>query len=161
VKYKHYHVIGLQRTGTNWLHATVKENFEVTRKQTFWKHLTPLGQNPNYHNIHGPLGSLLELDPDVFYIVTCKNFDAWCQSIKKRRVDFWISHNFPNSEEKKIEDIYYAWVKWKNNNINKKNFFYKNYEDWNKNWKTYFSEIEKITGWQKKYDNYITINKRF
>jgi hypothetical protein len=160
VKYKHYHVIGLQRTGTNWLHATVKENFVVERKQTFWKHLTPKGQNPNYHNVHGPAGSLLCLDPDVFYIATCKDFDTWCQSINKRRVDFWVSHIFPN-EEKHFEDIYYPWIKWKNANLHKENFYYKDYKDWNSNWQQYFDEIKEITGWYKKHDNYITVNKRF
>jgi hypothetical protein len=161
LKFEYYHVIGLQRTGTNWLHSLVKKNFKVKRKQNFWKHLSPIGQNENYHNVHGPAGSDLTLDPNVFYIVTNKDFGKWIESIKKRRVDFWTSHNFPDKENKTFEDVYYPWQEWKNSNLNKENFFYRDYEDWNSNWKKHFETIAKLTGWEKLQEDFVSEERRF
>ena len=163
MKYEHYHVIGLQRMGTNWLHALIKKNFKVTRNQTFWKHLTPLGQNEDedYENIYGPEGSNLTLDNNTFYIATCKDYDTWVTSLKKRKVDFWRSHNFPNPEDKKYHEIYNPWVAWKDSNTNKENFYYKDYTDWNKNWKTHLAEIQTITGWKTYFDDFVSVDNRY
>jgi hypothetical protein len=161
--FENYHVIGLQRTGTNWLHALIKENFAVKRKQTFWKHLTPLGQaeeDKDYGNLYGPAGSDLFLDPKVFYVVTDKEFGKWIESLKKRRVDFWVSHNF-YKEEKTYEEVYDSWQDWKEKNLEQKNFFYKPYEEWNKNWKMYLNEIQKITKWKRKHSEFVGVYRRF
>ena len=161
VYYENYHVIGLQRTGTNWLHALIKENFNVKRRQNFWKHLTPLGQKSDYNNLHGPEHSNLILHEKIFYIVTDKNLEQWKKSISKRKVDFFVSHNFPDEENKNVEDIFYAWQKWKIENIDKNNFYYKNYNDWNNNWKEYLNEIKEITNWKTNHKNFVAVERRF
>ena len=84
----------------------------------------------------------------------------WIKSLKKRRVDFWVSHNF-YKEEKTYEEVYDSWQDWKEKNLEQKNFFYKPYEEWNKNWKMYLNEIQKITKWKRKHSEFVGVYRRF
>lgn len=146
MKYKFFDVIGLQRTGTNWLRLVVETNYDVERNNTFWKHMTPLGtvtrptieDKTNLKNFY--------LRDDTFYIATLKDYDVWMDSLTNRKsADAFRSHNSKNMHE-----IWNSWNTWKDSNLESDNFYYKNYLDWLQNWKEYFTEIEKITGWVRK-----------
>ena len=154
MKYKQFKSIGLQRTGTNWLNQLIFDNFEVGRAGGFWKHLTPLGvvnKQPYVNNVFR--ADNLIIDDDCFYIVTYKDFDTWKQSLQRKPADFYKTHN--TSTEYPAQEVYDVWMNWANSQSMKENFYMKNYVDWLKNWKTYFLEIQEITGWQRKTQDWV------
>lgn len=156
--YKKYHVIGLQRTGTNWLNELIQYNFYVEPTQAdFWKHLTTLGvkSRRNYWRQWNVMEKDLFLKDDTFYIATSKDWELWCESLRKNAEDFSKSHRGviyknPNG----TRDVYNAWHDWKNKQLSCDNFVYHNYLDWFKNWQTYLEDIHKATGWKKKHSFY-------
>ena len=161
--FKQYQVIGLQRTGTNWINELIKLNFKVKPiHNSFWKHLTPLGiKYRRGHFLHWKTSvDDLVLKDDVFYIATSKEFNLWKQSLKRNAEDFTITHkgvirNNPQSTQR----IYDAWHNWKNEQIENPNFFYKDYMDWLHNWESYLNEIHIKTGWEKTHNQFINITK--
>lgn len=156
--YKNYQVIGLQRTGTNWLNDLVKHNFEVEPvSKGFWKHLTPLGGRPRtkryLHWKHKAEDLILE--DNVFYVATSKDWDTWLDSLNRNAQDFSITHagvfrnNIPSTKK-----VYEAWHDWRIQNQDMPNFFYRDYLDWLNNWKEYFDKIHVITKWKKKHKTF-------
>lgn len=153
VKFK---IIGLQRTGTNWLNELIKENFIVEEDDgNFWKHLTPFGTKANARLLHykGSPSDLI-LQSDTFYIATSKDYDLWLKSLTRNCEDFYVTHTSTN---KKF--IYDSWHKWIKENSNKKNLFYRNYMNWLTDWETSFEEIEQITGWERRHDAFKNVSK--
>jgi len=153
MKYEYYKVIGLQRSGTNWINELIKHNFyvEPIPKYPMYKHLTPLGVQP------GKLKELLpgatdlknlELRDDMFFIGTQKPFELWKKSIKRKSVDFYRSHNY---DKNPFTEVWNSWDVWKNTKVHKKNFYFQPYLKWLDNWPEYLEDIQTITGWQRKH----------
>jgi hypothetical protein len=150
--YNNYHVIGLQRTGTNWINDLIHHNFEVEPVQTgFWKHLTPLGatprRKPEYLKWKWKSEDLV-LNSNTLYIATSKRKSVWEKSLKKNSEDFSFTHR------KSSDEVYEAWHKWKDSQKHKENFLFYYYDEWYNNWETYLEEIYLITKWKKKHNNF-------
>ena len=156
--YSNYKVIGLQRTGTNWLNELIKHNFKIDQedeKTTFWKHLTPIGTKElaKSRSKNGLLmGTVkiedLYLNNTTLYIATSKEYNLWMQSLKRNAEDFYLTHNDSSIK------VYNSWHEWKNSQQNKENFIYYDYIDWLDNWKDYLEEIHIKTRWVKKYGTF-------
>lgn len=157
--FEEYHVIGLQRTGTNWINELIKLNFEVSpTNYSFWKHLTPIGTRPiNGHYLHWKISTKdLILKDNVFYIATSKEFNLWQKSLRRNAEDFSITHKgVVEYNQKSTKIIYDSWHSWKNEQIVKPNFFYKDYMDWLENWELHLNEIHIKTGWKKRHEKFV------
>ncbi len=159
--YNKFKVVGLQRTGTNWLNELIKENFVVEPDVgTFWKHMTPLGVNQMTFKKfqHGRTISNMDLknfilDDNTFYIATSKDYNIWLESLERNPEDFYITHS-----TKSTKDVYNAWYNWKKHQLYKKNFIYHNYVQWLNNWEDYLEDIHNITKWKKKHRYYVNVN---
>lgn len=157
--YNNYKVIGLQRTGTNWLNELIKHNFKIepeVEKTTFWKHLTPIGTKElaKARSKNGFLMGMvnvedLYLNDTTLYIATSKEYNIWVQSLKRNAEDFYLTHSDPSTTK-----VYNSWHEWKNSQQNKQNFIYHDYIDWLNNWKDYLEEIHIKTKWMKKHDTF-------
>jgi len=152
-------VIGLQRTGTNWINELIKKNFVVQPEKSFWKHLTPLGVK-NKASIKN-FSTNLTLNEQTLYIATSKDFDTWSKSLDRKIVDFNKTHKTSNRKE-----VYQAWMEWKKSVIDKPNFYYHDYMHWLYNWQDILQEIYLITGWKKTFKffrnvNNVPVNKNF
>lgn len=152
--YRGFKVVGLQRTGTNWISELIKKNFVIEEYDYgFWKHLTPLGtkENANLAHYSGKIEDLV-LDETIFYIATSKTYKLWLQSLARSRQDFDVTHSTSNTEL-----IYDSWFLWKDKVINKRNFYYHDYIEWLNKWEQKLEEIEQITGWQKRYNAFYNV----
>ena len=151
MNYKYFKVIGLQRSGTNWISEIITTNFsDVRPSNTFWKHLTPLGVKKSKLSRRADTVRTLEFRDDTFYIATMKDFELWKKSIDRKPIDFYTTHNYNEN----IKEVHDSWIHMRNDNLHKENFFYKNYLDWLKNWKSYCLEIEHMTGWKRKHKGF-------
>jgi hypothetical protein len=153
MNYKYFKVIGLQRTGTNWLREIITSNFnDLEVPETFWKHLTPLGvKEGKVTRRYDSYYLDLKLRDDTFYIATMKDFDLWIKSLDRKPIDTYKTHMYNND----IKEVFDSWNNWRDTQLSMKNFYFKNYTDWLKNWKIYFEEIESITGWKRKHSEII------
>ena len=153
MSYQYFNTIGLQRSGTNWLAELILNNFDVERKKTFWKHLTPLGckitkkTKSNYFHKDS-----LILRNDVFFIATFKEFNSWSQSLDRSIVDFNRTHNTISTNPRR--EVFDSWINWSAQQKHLKNFYCKNYLDWLDNWQNHLDEIKKITGWKMKHSQW-------
>lgn len=160
--YKKFHVIGLQRTGTNWLNQLILHNFDVEPAlDTFWKHLTPAGTKWQYQHKIDPWGSVeseLYLKDDIFYIATSKEWDLFCASINRNAEDFPRSHKYvKRNDPKGTRKVYDMWFEWAEDQKEKPNFFWRDYMDWLHNWEAYFEYLEKRTGWKRKNKQFFNV----
>ena len=167
-KYIAAKVMGLQRTGTNWISSLIKLNFNVPElERLFWKHKTiPYPTKYPYFNLlHGLDIKKDDISPvfkysqvahaaDVFYILVSKDYDLWMESIDRNAVDVYMTHQGINGRHdlKKLHD---AWMATKDALSEKDNVYYRRYEDWYVNWKEYLEEIEQLTGWERKHDEFL------
>lgn len=149
MKYSKFKVLGLQRTGTNWINELIKNNFSVEEEQGFWKHLTPLGVKKNAPLRH--FKSYFDIKDDTFYILVSKPKKMWKISIERNCVDFYKTHKVSN-----LDEVYNSWISWKNDVVINKNFYYNDYNFWLDNWEDYLKEISNLTGWQ--FKNYNVLN---
>lgn len=163
---ENFHVVGLQRTGTNWIKTLILKNFYVCHNDTFWKHLTNLNVKSSFLRLNKENGQLdllnknywsLSVKNNVFYISTSKEYNLWLTSLKRNPMDFYISHDTKTSNTEL--EVYNEWNKWKNIQINNKNFYHKDYVDWLNNWKIYFEEIEHLNKWKRKFSKFKNIEK--
>jgi len=187
-KYGHFTVLGLQRSGTNWIEGLIKENFEVSSVRKWpdwahWKHLTPLGVNPDFYDPdgkptpdrkiavdHPQMFDLRHLDlwhEGVLHIGVQKKFSVWCDSINRNPVDFRQSHNHPDPEAaskllpEALYVVYKEWDTWKSNHVNRKhNFIFKTYDQWLDNWPEILSEIHEKTGWERSNKTWVNVNPK-
>lgn len=146
--YTSYQVIGLQRSGTNWVNQLIKANFKVKEKRSFWKHLTTLGVKGHRKERYSKYGLRLEPENSTYFIVLSKDFVTWSESIERNSEDFFNSHDFRTEEP--LKEVYDAWFKWINLQSDKDNFYHIDYLDWLENWEQKLSEIQSITGWKKR-----------
>ena len=171
MKYQYFVILGLQRTGTNWIHANLVKNLSGkwgNQKLDVWKHLTPLGGNrQEWPNRTEMLVDRLNLRDDVFYVATQKPFDMWETSVNRFGGNYYFTHNHsqdtsdqtpPTKKLAKIE-IWNAWEQWKDKQLGKPNFYYHTYMDWLQNWQTYFEEIQEITGWERLTEEWENVPK--
>jgi hypothetical protein len=158
MRYEYFKVIGLQRSGTNWINQLILHNFYVNSipKYPMYKHLTPLGIK------RGALSEArqgatdlknLKLRDDMFFIGTQKPFNVWRKSIGRNSRDFYSSHNFKDRKTAHRE-VWDSWDQWKNSKLHKQNFYFKPYLSWLDNWPVYLAEIEQLTGWKRKHNEF-------
>jgi len=162
--YEHFIIVGLQRTGTNWIHSNLVQNFGNrygNQKHDHWKHLTPLGGNrEHWPNRTEMLLDRLKLRDNLFYVATQKPFDMWLKSLDRFSANYWETHGHGeasprNGGGKRAQiKVWNAWEEWKNQQLGKPNFYYHTYTDWLENWQTYFEEIKEITGWEQKTEEW-------
>jgi hypothetical protein len=163
--YKSYHVIGFQRTGTNWLNELIKLNFHIEpATDTFWKHLTPAGtkrqaQNRGYFDPWGCTVQDLYLKDHTFYIATSKEWPLLLKSINRNAEDIgkthaWITRRKDTENTKRVYD---AWCNWRNQQIGKDNFYWCDYLDWLNNWQDHLKTIQYQTGWKRKYNHFLPV----
>lgn len=170
--YKKRHVLGLQRSGTNFLDALISENFECTvdKKPRFWKHLTPYGVKEEFLQIiQDPQRDKIMMDPnlynsnhltnlrnDVFYVCISKDYNTWIQSIKRMSAEFYKSHNLQTVSNPE-RDIYNTWHEWLNACIDKRdNIYYNTYKNYLVNTENCLREIQQKTNWKLKNSTYVT-----
>lgn len=163
--YKKFHVIGLQRTGTNWLNQLILNNFHVeqaTPTDTFWKHLTPAGTKWIFQRNLRPWPCTkddLHIKDDIFYIATSKEWDIFQESINRNAEDLPQSHNkIGTNDPRGTLRVYNMWFEWAKDQEEKPNFFWKDYMDWLHNWEYHFARIEKITGWKRKNKPFLNVD---
>lgn len=173
--YRSYHVIGLQRSGTNWLNELIKINFYVEpATDTFWKHLTPAGtkRTAQYKGYFDPWGCTVQdlyLKDHIFYIATSKEWDLWQVSINRNGEDInkthsWITRKGDTAGTKRVYDI---WCHWRNKQIDKDNFYWCDYLDWLHNWEEHLKNIQDQTGWKRRNNHFVPVeyavprNKKF
>jgi hypothetical protein len=157
--YKKYHVIGLQRTGTNWLNKLIQHNFEVEPAlDTFWKHLTPAGTKWQHQHRLDPWGCTVQelyLKDDIYYIATSKNWELFCDSIRRNAEDFPKTHNLVRRKDiKGTRQVYDMWMTWAAQKIGEPNFYWHDYLDWLQNWEVYFEYLEKKNNWKRKHKKF-------
>jgi len=159
--YKSYHVIGLQRTGTNWLNELIKLNFYVEPAlDTFWKHLTPMGtkhraQHRGYFDPWGCTKQDLYLKDHIFYIATSKEWDLFVESINRNAEDFGKTHNrVTRAKPDATRLVYDAWCNWRNHQIGKDNFYWCDYLHWLNNWEEELKIIQYQTGWKRRNNHF-------
>lgn len=150
--YKRFKVLGLQRSGTNWISTLINQNFKIDEEAGFWKHLTPLGVK-NSSSVK-PFTTSIVINSDTFYILVKKDFANWSKSIHRQPEDFYNTHTSNN-----LEVVYQSWTKLKNNLLQNNNMYFRDYLDWLNNWEGYLNEIQAITGWQKRYEEFINVSK--
>ena len=160
MKYNNYFVVGLQRTGTNWLNHLIRDNFKIEaiprdfkNPKYFWKHRTELPIQPKSQACKKPF----VLSPDVFYIATSKDFPLWKISIDRKCVDVYRTHKTTNPKD--LREIHDSWQVIKNKHLHEENFYYHNYIDWLNNWEKYLAEIAEITKWERKHSNFVNVTK--
>lgn len=88
-------VIGLQRSGTNWLTELVRHNFDVKVHEGWdctygWKHALPsetmmVHKDGRVSNWGLPMGQLVQWVDDLLVLVVVKDLDSWKKSITKNR----------------------------------------------------------------------------
>jgi len=121
MNYKKFKVVGLQRSGTNWIAALISKNFVVQEDltTTFWKHLTPMGVK-NTQECSEPFYQLenFVIRPDTFYVATKKNFQLWTESIKRKPMDTHRTHIGS------LDQIHDSWCGWAKDQSSQENFFY-------------------------------------
>lgn len=149
--YDSYQVIGLQRTGTNWINELIKLNFKAPERKVFWKHLTFLGIKEERIPRYAKYGLNLKTREKTFFIVTSKPFELWQKSIERNPEDFFNSHDFQSEDP--INEVYMLWSEWQRKHLNEHNFYYKDYLEWFDHWELLLAEIQDITGWEKRYKN--------
>lgn len=180
--FTNYHVVGLQRSGTNWIHRLMEHNFPdipCYSNQAHWKHLTPLGINPDWvENRHGKEQKAFGYFPDAFdlqnlelenqsilFIGTHKTLDVWKASIRRRKVDFIQTHNHPDKGaakhlmEASLNCVWNSWESWRQDSMSKPNFYYRDYQDWFENWNIYLRDIQNITGWKPSTAKWENVDK--
>jgi len=157
--YVSYQVLGLQRTGTNWLKELIQHNFYIKPvNEGFWKHLTPLGGKESYSKRfnqwkYKPQDLILE--NNILYIATSKELNLWLNSLRKNAEDFYLAQNetLRNNTDSAVK-VYNAWHNWKKQQLSKTNFIYHDYIDWMNKWETYLLDIENKTGWKRKHKTF-------
>lgn len=164
MRYQSYHVIGLQRTGTNWLNELIKVNFHVEPAlDTFWKHLTPMGtkhrvQHTDYFKHWGCTKQELYLKDHIFYIATSKEWDLFVESINRNAEDIGKTHNgIKTKDTEGTKVVYESWCNWRNQQIGKDNFYWCDYLDWLHNWEEHLIIIQYQTGWKRRNNHFVPV----
>lgn len=165
MRYEYYQVIGLQRTGTNWLNELIKLNFDVQPvDRGFWKHLTPLGTKHHAsrrfkHWKHQ--AEELVLTKSVFYIATSKEWGMFVESLNRNAEDFGKTHNGvrPNHDVEGTKKVYEAWHNWKAKQMHKPNFYYHDYMDWLRYTENYLEDIHMRTNWTRRHRTWQPVRK--
>lgn len=89
-------ILGLQRSGTNWLTQLVKKNLDVQvyedPLQPFFKHALPFEDSvvvrSSNEKVKTPVPEkYIQSNPDELFIVVYKPAELWVKSIEKKRVD--------------------------------------------------------------------------
>ncbi len=111
--------------------------------------LTPLGIKEHRVERYSKYGLTLNPNASTFFIVLSKDFATWSESIERNSEDFFNSHKFQTEEP--LKEVYGAWFEWQKQYANKPNFFHLDYIDFLENWEDGLLEIQKITGWKKKW----------
>lgn len=166
-EYNLYAVIGLQRTGTNWINELVRHNLDIKSDNKHgsrycWKHWTPLGlrETCHYKKYANPI--FLHMD-NCFYIATSKPFDMWVKSLERwTKSDFNYSHQIPTgcvTPDQQYKAVYEAWHEWKDLQKGRPNFYFKTYLDWLDNWKEYLDEISHIGQFKKRVSSFQNVKR--
>ncbi len=126
--YKKVKIIGLQRSGTNWLSQLIKVNLDIDVYTDpllpFFKHALPdeseiVIQSTNKSVITPVPAEYIADHPDELFIVIYKPRKAWLESIERKKVDlqqkrpflFDNENNLVHEEAAKFYDNYMkAWL---------------------------------------------------
>ena len=175
--YHSFKVLGLQRSGTNWLKNLISHNFLINPypDKIYWKHLTPLGVHNdckrknsylcrNFNTLFNTQHLNLNLeDGTIFYIAVQKKIDLWCKSIHRKPVDFRYTHRCTDLSDqrrlgaKSLEEVWNSWDNWKNISLQKSNFFFKDYLCWLEDWQVLLAQIHELTGWDKRFEQWYNV----
>ena len=163
MKYEFFIVLGLQRTGTNWVKSIIDTNLSGKNGErvfNHWKHLTPLGVQEKKYIPETMDPDRLNLRDDVLYVATQKPLEMWRTSVTKFPANYNNTHKYTKERPREFqEEIWNSWDQWKNEQMHRPNFYFKEYIDWLYNWETYLAEIQDMTGWERIQDKWTNVER--